>query len=97
MHSEKKIILIIKILRSVFTDFLFSFKKHEQQRPQHSSLCIYFVSSVQRYYSDLREKEKLPTVCLFHELFLIFLVSFFCCEQTNTTAPHIILIFLVKK
>ena len=77
--------------------------KHEQQRPQHSSLCIYFVSSVQRYYSDLQERKKnyLNSVPpSFSRIIFNFLlaVSFFLLRTDyNTTAPHIILIFVLEK
>merc|ERR1712012_1227715 len=71
--------------------------KHEQQRPQHSSLCIYFVSSVQHVIILICRRKKNYPVCLFHELFLIFLVSFFANRLNTTAAPHIILIFVLEK
>jgi len=53
---------------------------------------LFCVISSARYYSDLQEKEILPSVP-FSRIIFNFLGIFFC-EQTNTTAaPHIILIF----
>jgi len=57
---------------------------------------LFCVISSARYYSDLQEKEKLPSVP-FSRIIFNFLGIFFC-EQTNTTAaPHIILIFVLEK
>merc|ERR1712156_39059 len=76
VHSEKKNHPHHQNFEISFHRFFCFLYKHEQQRPQHSSLCIYFVSSVQHIIILICRRKKNYPVCLFHELFLIFLVSF---------------------
>merc|ERR1712223_2268191 len=76
VHSEKKNHPHHQNFEISFHRFFCFLYKHEQLRPQHSSLCIYFVSSVQHVIILICRRKKNYPVCLFHELFLIFLVSF---------------------
>jgi len=57
---------------------------------------LFCVISSARYYSDLQEKEKLPSVP-FSRIIFNFLGIFFANRLNTTAAPHIILIFVLEK